>query len=126
VRSTCNTDFACQIHSEFFVKHMETCVRSTCTIRQTLSKCGISTTRSFPLTSLVTKKFTESLDHKPIRDHTHLVSYIGAGGGVLALIAVLLRIAARIPYLGGTWGQDDWAIVITMVRCSLGVNRHRN
>lgn len=36
-----------------------------------------------------------------------------AGG--FAVLAVVLRIFARLPCFGGTWGWDDWAIVVAMV-----------
>ena len=50
-----------------------------------------------------------------MRNHSDLVSYAGVIGGALTLLAVMLRVAARLPCCGGTWGWDDWAIVVTMV-----------
>jgi hypothetical protein len=50
-----------------------------------------------------------------VRDHSKLVSYSGMIGGGLALLAVVLRTFARMPRCGGTWGWDDWGILVTMV-----------
>ena len=51
----------------------------------------------------------------PVRDDTKLVSYNGIIAGGIALLAVIVRIIARLPWFGGTWGLDDWAIIVAMV-----------
>ena len=61
------------------------------------------------------KNFTESVFGGPVRDESKLVSYNGIIAGGFALLAVILRILARLPWFGGTWGLDDWAIIGVMV-----------
>jgi hypothetical protein len=36
-------------------------------------------------------------------------------GGGIAVLAVILRIFARLPCCGGNWGHDDRAMLATMV-----------
>jgi len=51
-----------------------------------------------------------------VRDRTKVVSGAGVAGGVLAFLAFVLRMVARLPYYGGKFGLDDWVMVLTMVR----------
>ena len=51
----------------------------------------------------------------PIRDRTKTVSYAGVAGGIIALIAFILRMIARLRCCGGTFGMDDWTMALTMV-----------
>ncbi|KAF2838138.1 GMC oxidoreductase [Patellaria atrata CBS 101060] len=74
------------------------CVKANCTIRE----------------ALTTQNASATVCGAPIRDHTKLVSYPGVIGGVLALIAVILRLCARIPAGGGGFGLDDWTICVVM------------
>jgi hypothetical protein len=105
------------MQSPAFAAYMTSCVQSNCTIRETLSKCRTINYSTYPLTDLATKNFTETIRQEPVRDHTDMVTYSGIIGGSLALFAVLLRIAARLPCLGGAWGADDWVILIAIVSC---------
>ena len=50
-----------------------------------------------------------------MRDDTKLVSYCGIIAGCIALLAVILRVFARLPCCGGTWGLVDWVILVAMV-----------
>ncbi|KAF1951534.1 hypothetical protein CC80DRAFT_203280 [Byssothecium circinans] len=93
------SDFYCIARSEELNAKITMCVQSSCTIRE----------------SLTTKNFTETAFGAPHRDHTHLVSYFGVIGGGVAIVAVILRVCARLPFFGGTWGWDDWAIMAAMV-----------
>lgn len=52
----------------------------------------------------------------PIRDRTKTVSYAGVVGGIVALVAFVLRMIARLRCCGGTFGWDDWTMALTMVR----------
>jgi hypothetical protein len=61
------------------------------------------------------KGFLSKAFKAPIRDETHLVSYTGLIAGGIATAAVVLRIFARMPCCGGTWGMDDYGILATMV-----------
>jgi hypothetical protein len=51
----------------------------------------------------------------PIRDRTKVVSYAGVAGGIIALVAFILRMIARLRCCGGTFGWDDWTMALTMV-----------
>ncbi|OCL12389.1 hypothetical protein AOQ84DRAFT_155692 [Glonium stellatum] len=78
---------------------LTTCVKADCTIKE----------------SLTTKNFSESAFGAPIRDRTKGVSVIGLTGGALTLLAVMLRLMARLPCCGGQFGLDDWAIIVAML-----------
>lgn len=62
-----------------------------------------------------TKNFSDTAYGLPIRDQSHLAAYIGLIPGCVALFAFVLRVFARLPCCGGTWGYDDWAMLATMV-----------
>ncbi|KAF2267230.1 hypothetical protein CC78DRAFT_614375 [Lojkania enalia] len=93
------TDGLCIIQNEELNEQMAKCIKATCTIRE----------------SLTAKNFTESVFDRSQRDRTKMVSWIGMSGGIIALIVVAIRICARLPYFGGIWGWDDWAIIATML-----------
>lgn len=61
------------------------------------------------------KNSTEVLCQAPIRDDSNTVSYIGVIGGVLALVAYVMRMVSRLPRFGGTLGWDDLVITIAMI-----------
>ncbi|KAK6838342.1 hypothetical protein RU639_000908 [Aspergillus parasiticus] len=52
---------------------------------------------------------------QPVRDHTKVVSIAGVVGGVIAFIAFVLRIMARMKCCGGEFGLDDWTMAVTML-----------
>lgn len=62
-----------------------------------------------------TKNVTTSACGAPIRDRTKIVSYAGVVGGIIALLAFVLRMLARLSCCGGMFGVDDWTMVLTMV-----------
>ncbi|KAF1972783.1 hypothetical protein BU23DRAFT_508119 [Bimuria novae-zelandiae CBS 107.79] len=93
------SDFYCIAHDARLNAGMGLCVQANCTIRE----------------SLTTKNFTVRAYGLPVRDHTRLVSYTGVIGGGFALVAVILRVFARMPCFGGTWGWDDWSILVNMI-----------
>ncbi|KAL1987280.1 hypothetical protein VTN96DRAFT_4308 [Rasamsonia emersonii] len=74
------------------------CVQETCTIKE----------------SLTTKNVTMTMCHAPVRDRTAAVWVPGIIGGVLAVLAFILRMAARLPRFGGQFGLDDWTMVLVM------------
>ncbi|ORX93766.1 hypothetical protein BCR34DRAFT_608475 [Clohesyomyces aquaticus] len=99
-KSTCElSDFYCISRNKQLNDQMTTCIKSSCTIRE----------------SLTAKNFSETAFGGPKRDHTHLVSYTGLIAGGVAVLAVILRTFARLPCCGGTWGLDDWAILVAMM-----------
>ncbi|KAF2008098.1 hypothetical protein P154DRAFT_614482 [Amniculicola lignicola CBS 123094] len=98
--STCSlSDFYCIGKNKELNDAMTACVRKACTIRE----------------SLAAKNFSSVAFGAPVRNHTKLVSYTGVIGGASALLAVITRVCARLPWFGGTWGLDDWGILATMI-----------
>lgn len=53
----------------------------------------------------------------PIRDKTKLGTYTTLIVGGFAVLSYILRAVARLPYFGGNWGLDDWAISAAIVSC---------
>ncbi|CAI7676271.1 unnamed protein product [Penicillium palitans] len=99
-QSSCETtDQACLCNDARYTAVLQKCVVSSCTIRE----------------SLATKNVTSSACGVPIRDHTKIVSYAGVGGGIVALIAFILRMLARLSCCGGIFGADDWTMILTML-----------
>ncbi|KAJ5288689.1 hypothetical protein N7478_001719 [Penicillium angulare] len=98
-QSSCQpTDQLCLCLDKHYADVLEGCVMTSCTIRQ----------------SLTTKNVTTSACGAPIRNRTKVVSYAGVIGGVIALIAFILRMVARLRCCGGTFGMDDWTMMLTM------------
>ena len=62
-----------------------------------------------------TKNVTSTACGAPIRDHTKIVSHAGVAGGIIALVAFLLRMLARLNCCGGVFGADDWTMMLTVV-----------
>ncbi|KAJ5369185.1 uncharacterized protein N7496_008945 [Penicillium cataractarum] len=91
------TDQKCLCTDAKYTVALEECVLASCTIRE----------------SLTTKNVTTSACGAPIRDRTKLVSYAGVGGGIVALIAYILRMVARFK-CSGAFGMDDWTMTLTM------------
>ncbi|PGH09595.1 hypothetical protein AJ79_05651 [Helicocarpus griseus UAMH5409] len=76
------------------------CVEKGCTVRE----------------GLTTKRISDIQCGRPVRDRTKLISVIGVVGGILALIAFILRMMARLPvFNGGQFGMDDAMIVLAMM-----------
>ncbi|KAJ5613867.1 hypothetical protein N7528_007521 [Penicillium herquei] len=92
------TDQACLCTDTQYTDALEECVLSSCTIRQ----------------SLTTKNVTTSACGAPVRNRTKIVSYAGVAGGIIAFIAFLLRMFARLRCCGGTFGMDDWTMMLTI------------
>ncbi|KAJ5711150.1 hypothetical protein N7488_005306 [Penicillium malachiteum] len=92
------TDQACLCTDAKYTAALQECVLSSCTIRQ----------------SLTTKNVTTSACGAPIRNRTKIVSYAGVAGGTIAFIAFLLRMFARLRCCGGTFGMDDWTMMLTI------------
>lgn len=56
---------------------------------------------------IATKNATDLLCSRPVRDDSKSVSYVGVAGGILAVIAYILRMISRLPTFGGQLGWDD-------------------
>ena len=64
-----------------------------------------------------TKNVTSTLCQAPVRNHTHLVSYIGVAGAIIAFVAYLLRIGSRAVGEGSLLtilGWDDATITLAV------------
>lgn len=61
------------------------------------------------------KNATSTLCSVPVRDETHIVSYVGVVGGILAVMAYFLRMASRLPCFGGVLGWDDAVMTIAIL-----------
>ncbi|KAJ5918281.1 hypothetical protein N7454_010656 [Penicillium verhagenii] len=92
------TDQACLCTDAKYTAILEECVLTSCTIRQ----------------SLTTKNVTETACGAPIRNRTDIVFYSGVIGGVIALVACILRVIARLGCCGGIFGWDDLTMMLTM------------
>jgi hypothetical protein len=58
---------------------------------------------------------TQTLCKQPVRNESKTVSYSGVIGGVLALLAYILRMVSRLPQFGGQFGWDDAVITVAML-----------
>ncbi|CAG8921591.1 unnamed protein product [Penicillium salamii] len=92
------TDQKCLCLDTHYTVTLEECVLTSCTIRE----------------SLTTKNVTTSLCGAPVRDRTKVVSAAGLAGGIIALIAFILRMVARLRCCGGVFGMDDLTMMLTM------------
>ncbi|CAG8052529.1 unnamed protein product [Penicillium olsonii] len=92
------TDQKCLCVDTHYTTILEECVVASCTIRE----------------SLTTKNVTTSLCEAPIRDRTKVVSVAGLAGGIIALVAFILRMVARLRCCGGVFGMDDLTMMLTM------------
>ncbi|KAF2093048.1 hypothetical protein NA57DRAFT_49239, partial [Rhizodiscina lignyota] len=94
--SSCKPDdLACICTDQPFLKQMEFCVSTNCTIKE----------------ALTTQNFTTTACMAPIRDMTRAINWTAIGGAILALTAVLLRLIQRLPHFGGKFGMDDVMII---------------
>ncbi|GAD97455.1 predicted protein [Paecilomyces variotii No. 5] len=99
-KSSCApTDNVCICTNPQLNEMITACVMQSCTIRE----------------SLTTKNVTSTACGAPVRDKSKAISIAGVAGGVIALIAVILRLLARLPQLGGGFGLDDVAMIVTML-----------
>jgi hypothetical protein len=64
--------------------------------------------------NIASQNATSVLCSAPVRDGSNVVSYIGVIGGVLAVIAYLMRMTSRLPRFGGSLGWDDAVITVAM------------
>ena len=51
----------------------------------------------------------------PARDRTLTGTYTTLIIGIVAVLAYILRLIARLPIFGRTWGLDDWVITASIV-----------
>lgn len=65
--------------------------------------------------SSASQNATQTLCKQPVRNESKTVSYLGVVGGVLALLAYVLRMTSRLPQFGGQLGWDDAVITVAML-----------
>ncbi|RMY79527.1 hypothetical protein D0864_09078 [Hortaea werneckii] len=85
------SDISCSCSNATLTEEVETCTKQSCAIKPQLS----------------TKNATDLLCSRPVRDDSKSVSYVGVAGGILAVIAYILRMISRLPTFGGQLGWDD-------------------
>ncbi|CAG8876608.1 unnamed protein product [Penicillium nalgiovense] len=99
-QSSCQpTDQKCLCMDAHYTAVLQKCVLVSCTVKESLSdyqKCHLNSVRG------------------PIRDHTKIVSHAGVAGGIVALVAFILRMLARLSCCGGIFGADDWTMMLTV------------
>ncbi|CAP98066.1 hypothetical protein EN45_097860 [Penicillium chrysogenum] len=92
------TDQKCLCSDAHYTAVLQKCVLVSCTVKE----------------SLTTKNVTSTACGAPIRDHTKIVSHAGVAGGIVALVAFILRMLARLSCCGGISGADDWTMMLTV------------
>ncbi|OQE13125.1 hypothetical protein PENFLA_c054G04151 [Penicillium flavigenum] len=98
-QSSCEpTDQKCLCSDAHYTAVLQKCVLVSCTVKE----------------SLTTKNVTSTACGAPIRDHTKIVSHAGVAGGIIALVAFILRMLARLNCCGGIFGADDWTMMLTV------------
>ncbi|CAI6332785.1 unnamed protein product [Periconia digitata] len=98
--STCQlTDIECIKHNEQLLDTLTVCVKSSCRIRD----------------ALTARKFLQELMGAPVRDETKSGTLTTLTVGGVALLAFILRVFARLPVFGRTWGPDDWVMTATII-----------
>lgn len=119
-KSSCAiTDQACLCADPIYTAALEECVVANCTIRQSLSMSLLYSAKALNTDGIATKNVTTSACGAPIRDRTHVVSYTGVAGGIVALIVFILRLMARLRCCGGIFGLDDLTMMFAMVEMKL-------
>ncbi|KAF2136873.1 uncharacterized protein K452DRAFT_302380 [Aplosporella prunicola CBS 121167] len=93
------TDVACICTNKPLNTEVEACVASQCSVKN----------------ALTTKNVTQTSCGFEPRDRTKHVSYTGIIGMGIALIAIALRLVARLPMMGGNFGLDDVFLLVTML-----------
>ncbi|KAJ5118996.1 hypothetical protein N7448_010705 [Penicillium atrosanguineum] len=114
VSSCAITDQTCLCTDATYTATLEECVVTSCTIRQSLSTLPRLSLLGSLADAKATKNVTITACGAPIRDRTHVVSYAGVAGGIIALLAFILRMVARFRSCGGVFGLDDWTMLFTM------------
>ncbi|KXT09771.1 hypothetical protein AC579_6150 [Pseudocercospora musae] len=76
------TDLSCSCNNATLTAQVTVCAAQECTIKQ----------------QLTTKNTTDTLCSRPIRDQTHIVSYAGVIGCIIALIAYLIRMVSKVSF----------------------------
>jgi hypothetical protein len=67
------------------------------------------------LISAAAKKFLAEMMDTPVRDKTEYGTFTTLIVGGFAVLAYILRVIARLPMFGRTWGLDDWVMTATIV-----------
>ncbi|KAH0004169.1 hypothetical protein KCU78_g13531, partial [Aureobasidium melanogenum] len=92
------TDLACIKANKPLQDELSVCVKSSCTIKQ----------------SLTAKAFLQTLLGAPRRNKEAVGTYTTLIVGSVAILAYILRVISRLPGWGSQWGLDDWALTLAM------------
>ncbi|PGH01028.1 hypothetical protein GX51_05464 [Blastomyces parvus] len=90
-----------------------TCVCSNANLAVAIENCALG--RCTIKEALTAKRISENLCGHPERDRTSLISISGVVGAAVAFAAFILRMITKVPYFGGQFHADDWAIAVAMV-----------
>jgi hypothetical protein len=113
--SSCDlTDIACIKSNKVLLNDLSTCVKSSCKIREALSKLLKHLRPYCSLIQAAAKKFLQTLMGAPVRNKKQLGTLTTLIVGGMAVLFYLLRVIARLPYFGGNWGADDWVMTAAM------------
>ncbi|RMX97551.1 hypothetical protein D0868_10588 [Hortaea werneckii] len=93
------SDISCSCSNATLTEEVEACTKKSCSIKPQLS----------------TKNATDLLCSRPIRNESKSVSYVGVAGGILAMIAYILRMVSRFPTFGGQLGWDDALMTFAII-----------
>ncbi|KAF2091595.1 hypothetical protein K490DRAFT_31609, partial [Saccharata proteae CBS 121410] len=88
------TNTTCICTNEAFLTESTLCVATSCTIPD----------------ALIAENVTQTICGAPVRDRTDLAGTIGVTGGIIALLAFIMRMMASLPVVGRPLGWDDWTM----------------
>ena len=112
-------DLACLCSDQTYITGSETCVASTCTIKEALRKFQLQLMDShllIPLTSYpVTQRWQKAACHAPVRNTGLLTSRVGIALVIIAGACVILRFLARWFVADSHVGWDDWTILVSLI-----------
>ena len=118
--STCAdpTDFACLCADEPYITFSETCILSSCNVKQALSASSLewSPLLSNSLTlKLASQAWQKKACRAPVRDTGPLLRRLGTGFIVIAFFLVFVRFFARWSLPNSSVGWDDWTILVAFL-----------
>jgi hypothetical protein len=114
--SPCSTsNQTCICTNSGITTSVELCLAETCTVKETLGKCGeFITVTLLTLRGIVATNYTQTACGAPIRSKTEQYRVISNVLGCISAAAVALRMFS-VYTTHGKFGLDDYAIAITLV-----------
>jgi hypothetical protein len=100
-QSNCSlTDIPCICQNTVLDAQIAACIQGNCTIKE----------------QLIAKNVSMATCGQPLRNKTKAIWIPGIVGCILAIVAVILRMLARLTTAGGQFGMDDYVLLVAMVR----------